>query len=37
MAEIRTELSSYYQVPILPTFWEVVGAGEAVSPARAEP
>jgi len=37
MAEIRTELSSYYQVPILPTFWEIVGAGEAVSPARAEP
>ena len=37
MAEIRTELSGYYQVPILPTFWEVVGAGEAVSPARAEP
>jgi hypothetical protein len=37
MAEYRTELSGYYQVPILPTFWEVVGAGEAVSPARAEP
>ena len=37
MTEIRTELSGYYQVPILPTFWEVVGAGEAVSPARAEP
>ena len=37
MAEIRIELSGYYQVPILPTFWEVVGAGEAVSPARAEP
>ena len=37
MAEIRTALSGYYQVPILPTFWEVVGAGEAVSPARAEP
>jgi hypothetical protein len=37
MAEIRTELSGYYQVPILPTFWEVVGAGEAVSPARVEP
>ena len=37
MTEIRTELSGYYQVPLLPTFWEVVGAGEAVSPARAEP
>jgi hypothetical protein len=37
MAEIRTELAGYYQVPILPTFWEVVGAGEAVSPAQAEP
>jgi hypothetical protein len=37
MAEIRTELAGTYQVPILPTFWEVVGAGEAVSPARAEP
>jgi hypothetical protein len=37
MAEVRTELSGYYQVPILPTFWEVVGAGDAVSPARAEP
>jgi hypothetical protein len=37
MAEIRIELSGYYQVPILPTFWEVVGASEAVSPARAEP
>jgi hypothetical protein len=37
MAAYRTELSGTYQVPILPTFWEVVGAGEAVSPARAEP
>jgi hypothetical protein len=37
MAEIRIELAGYYQVPILPTFWEVVGAGEAVSPAQAEP
>ncbi len=37
MAEYRTELSGTYQVPILPTFHEVVGAGEAVSPARAEP
>ncbi len=37
MADYRTELSGAYQVPILPTFWEIVGAGEAVSPARAEP
>ena len=33
----RIELSGYYQVPMLPTFWEIVGAGEAVSPARAAP
>ena len=37
MAEYRIELSGTYQVPILPTFWEIVGAGEAVSPAPAEP
>jgi hypothetical protein len=37
MAEYRIELAGTYQVPILPTFWEIVGAGEAVSPARAEP
>jgi hypothetical protein len=37
LAEYRIELSGTYQVPILPTFWEVVGAGDAVSPARAEP
>ena len=37
MAEIRIELSGTYQVPILPAFWEIVGAGEAVTPAPAEP
>ena len=38
MAEYRIELSGTYQVPLLPTFWEIVGAGDAaVSPARAEP
>jgi hypothetical protein len=30
MAECRTELSGTYQVPILPTFWEIVGSGKAV-------
>ena len=37
MAEIRIDLSGTYQVPILPAFWEIVGAGEAVTPAPAEP
>ena len=37
IAEIRIELSGTYQVPIVPTFWEIVGAGEAVTPARAAP
>ena len=37
IAEYRTELSGTYQVPIVPTYWEIVGAGEAVSLARAEP
>ena len=37
IAECRTELSGTYQVPIVPTYWEIVGAGEAVSLARAEP
>ena len=30
IAEYRTELSGTYQVPIVPTYWETVGAGEAV-------
>jgi hypothetical protein len=29
IAEKRIELSGYYQVPLLPTYWEIVGAGEA--------
>ena len=38
VAQHRIELAGCYQVPILPTFWEIVGEGEAVvSPARAEP
>jgi len=33
ISEARTELAGKYQVPLLPTFWEVVGAGEgAVAP-----
>ena len=37
IAEHRIALSGTYQVPILPTYWEILGAGEAVSFARAEP
>ena len=37
IAEVRIALSGTYQVPIIPTYWEIVGAGEAVSLARAEP
>jgi hypothetical protein len=37
MAEYRIELAGTYQVPLLPTFWEIVGAGETVSPAPVEP
>jgi hypothetical protein len=36
-AERRAELAGTYNVPLLPTFHEVVGQGEAVSLARAEP
>jgi len=32
IAEKRVELSGTYQVPQLPTFWEVLGAGEAREP-----
>ena len=28
IAEYRTELAGKYQVPLLPTTWEIVGAGE---------
>jgi hypothetical protein len=37
LAEYRIELAGTYQVPILPTYWEVIGAGEAVTPAQAAP
>jgi hypothetical protein len=37
IAEIRIALAGCYQVPILPTFWEILGAGEAVTPAQAAP
>jgi hypothetical protein len=37
VAEKRTELAGLYNVPLLPTFYEVVGQGEAISLARAEP
>ena len=30
LAELRIELAGTYQVPIVPTFWEILGAGEAV-------
>ena len=37
IAELRIELAGCYQVPILPTYWEVLGAGETVTPAPAAP
>jgi hypothetical protein len=37
VAEARTELAGYYQVPLVPTFHEVVGEGRALSLAREEP
>jgi hypothetical protein len=39
LAEARIELAGCYQVPILPTFWEVLGEGETVatSPAPGVP
>ena len=30
IAELRTQLSGTYQVPLLPTFQEVVGVGKAI-------
>jgi hypothetical protein len=37
-SEARVELAGTYQVPLLPAFYEVLGAGEAiVSPAPAAP
>jgi hypothetical protein len=29
IAEARAELAGRYQIPLLPTFWEIVGAGAA--------
>jgi hypothetical protein len=38
VAQYRIDLAGCYQVPILPTYWDVLGAGEtAVSPAQAAP
>ena len=39
IATKRIELAGTYQVPLNPTFWEVIGAGEAheLSPAPGEP
>jgi len=30
IAEKRIELSGTYHIPILPTYWQVIGAGEAL-------
>jgi hypothetical protein len=35
--ERRTELAGTYQVPLVPTFQEIVGEGKALSLAQAEP
>ena len=37
IAEKRAELAGIYQVPLLPTFHEVVGEGKALTLAPAEP
>jgi hypothetical protein len=39
IAEKRIELAGTYHVPILPSFWEIVGAGvtQDLSPARGAP
>ena len=35
ISEARAELAGKYQVPLLPTFWEIVGVGQgAVAPSR---
>jgi hypothetical protein len=36
-AEVRAELAGTYQIPIVPTFHEVVGEGQAVTLAPTEP
>jgi hypothetical protein len=33
----RVEMARYYQVPLLPTFWSVVGSGELVEEEPAAP
>jgi hypothetical protein len=39
IAEARIEIQGWYQVPLLPTYWQIIGEGQALelSPARAEP
>jgi hypothetical protein len=37
VAEKRTELAGTYQIPLLPAFYEVVGQGETLNLAPAEP
>jgi hypothetical protein len=37
LRELRVEMQSYYNVPVLPELYEIVGAGRAVSFAPAEP
>jgi hypothetical protein len=37
VATARAELAGYYQIPLLPTFHEVVGEGKALTLAPAEP
>ena len=39
IAEKRVEVATWYQVPLLPSFWEIVGSGVAheLSPAPGEP
>ncbi|HEY7453090.1 MAG TPA: hypothetical protein VH683_00905 [Thermoleophilaceae bacterium] len=36
LAQHRIELAGCYQVPILPTFWEVLGAGETAQSSLAD-
>jgi hypothetical protein len=36
-AEARTELAGTYQIPLVPTFHEIVGQGQALSLAPTEP
>jgi hypothetical protein len=37
IAERRVELAGYYQIPLVPAFYEIVGEGRALSLAPAEP